>query len=688
MLQQGNGVERTRTAVKGLAFMWLALIVGLVLGQTVGPAQAQSAPNKPAKPVAQSGRGRSAPLGLDAPPVNDVCGGAEVVPAAGPFPYLTTVTNIFEATATGDPLATCGSSGGVGIWYTFTPSTTNTYQFQTCNPPTATATSDTILTIFTSTGACGGPFTSFACNDDGCGLKSLVSASLTAGTTYYILAYKYSTTLPLVTDTIQVQVSIAPTPTPTPTTPPPPGNETCAGPIALSLNTLVNGSLASSVNDYQLAAGSACFTGVVQTASTAVGRDVVYSFTPSSSGNYSVRTQLSSTSGGGNLVLYMATSCPIGAPPQTVTCTVASNRTTSTVQYSGTEELYCVPLTAGITYYIFVDESTLSAVGGAFTIAVTPCVAETEPNGTTAQANALQCGIEGSISPAADIDFYDLGTPASGSRVFALIDGVAGNSNDFDLRITTSIDTLEYDDAGADIFHGSLAPTIAGRALTGVQSFIRANHFSASTQSEPYRIFSVVQPAGAGLGGSAAVAEAEPNDTVAAANANAGNFFSGSLAATTDIDVFGFSAVAGEVVFLSLDPDPLRDLTPFNPILALLDAAGNVVVQVNDTGTTSSNTTGAGSLTATTPNSPAESIAYRIQTGGAYYARVTWSSGTVPADYLLSISRNCAVGNGGLPTATPSPTFTVTPSPTLTSDLHAVDRRPPTRRCRPRWTSC
>ena len=55
-------------------------------------------------------------------------------------------------------------------------------------------------------------------------------------------------------------------------------------------------------------------------------------------------------------------------------------------------------------------------------------------------------GIEGTIVPSTESDFFSLGTPSPGSRLFALVDGVAGGSTDFDLRVTTSTDTLEYDD--------------------------------------------------------------------------------------------------------------------------------------------------------------------------------------------------------------------------------------------------
>jgi hypothetical protein len=77
---------------------------------------------------------------------------------------------------------------------------------------------------------------------------------------------------------------------------------------------------------------------------------------------------------------------------------------------------------------------------------------------------------------------------------------------------------------------------------------------------------------------------------------------------------------------------------------------------VNDGATTSSITTGAGSLTATTPNSVGEGLVWRVQTTGTYFVRVrtgaiqpnTFATPVAPTgDYLLSISlANNNLGNG------------------------------------------
>ena len=584
-------------------------------------------------------------------PSNDLCSGAEVIPAAGPFPYLTATTDdITDATTVGDPPApSCQNNVSRSIWYTFTPSTTASYTISSCaDAPTGTTVDDTVIAIYTSAGGCAGPFTeipsasgSDGCSDDDCvseALQSFVQTQLNAGTQYYIVVSQFDTPPPTAGNTaVQLRISRIL----------PPANDTCGAPTALVLNTPVNGTTVAAVNDYQLS-GGACFTGVGQTVSAATGRDVVYSFTSSTAGTYSFKVTNHSTIS--NLVLYVASSCPAATPgtPVTVgTCLKAANRQSASIA----EEVDCLTLAASQTVFIFVDENSPSVDGSTFTIEANRCNPETEPNGTPATANTLFFGGEGSIAPPGDADFYFLGAFAAGTRAFALVDGVAGSSTDFDLRVTTATDTLEYEDANNDNAFGGLAPNLAGTPLTAAGAYLRVSHFTAGNQSEPYRIYAVVQPPGAnilaGCSGpastSSATAETEPNNTIATANTAANKYFSGELTApapSTDVDVFSFTASAGELIFLSFDGDPCRDATPVNGKLELLDSAGAVLIVVNDSGSTSNTTPGAG-LIATTPNSPAEGLVYRATSSGTYFARVTIGStstgSTGAGNYLLSI---------------------------------------------------
>ena len=586
---------------------------------------------------------RSTPL--VAPP-NDNCASAEVIPAAGPFPYLTAVTaDITDATPTGDPPVPSCPPGSVSrsIWYTFTPTGTATYTISSCaDAPTGSTVDDTVMAIYTSAGGCAGPFTEIptsgafdGCSDDDCvteALQAIITTQLNAGTTYYIVVWEFDPAPPTVGNTA-VQLRVTQTAVP--------ANDACSAPTALSLNIPVAGSTIGANNDYQLS-GAACFTGLQQTSSTAAGRDVVYSFTATTAGSYSFKVTNYNTIN--NLVLYVATTCPAagGAPVTVGTCVAAANRNTS----NSAEDVRCVSLAASQQVFVFVDEN-VTTTGSTFTIEVSRCFAESEPNDTPATAATNFFGGTGSMNVANDVDFYSLGSPAAGSRIFALLDGVASFSTDFDLRVTTAVDTLEYDDSNVDVLFGGLSGTVGGTPLPGTPVFLRVNHFSGII-TEPYRLYSVVQPPGANplpdcnATTTSATAETEPNNTTGNANSAANKYFSGSLAGpapSTDVDVFSFTASGGELIFLSLDADPCRDGTPINARLELLNSGGVSLVAVNDGNTTSSTTSGAGSLASTTPNSPAEGIVFRAPTSGTYFARVSIGAppGGDAGDYLLSI---------------------------------------------------
>ena len=588
---------------------------------------------------------------LVAPP-NDQCAGAEVINGAGPYPVFSGVTaDVTDATTTGDPPApSCQTMQSRSIWYRFTPNATGTYTISTCSSDgTATTVDDTIMAIYTSsTGACGGTFTelptggiSDGCGDDECvseALQASIMTTLTGGTTYFIVVWEFDATPPLAGNTaVQVKISQML----------PPANDTCTAPTPLTLDTPITGTNMFSFNDYQLS-GSACFTGVGQLTSAAAGRDVVYSFTAPVAGNYSFTVTNYSTAS--NLVVYASTACPAATPGTPVvvgTCAAAVNRHTS-----GTaEEIKCLALTAGQTIFIIVDESTLSDpdIGGStFTVEANLCIQETEANDTPATSDVFVCGVEGTISPGTDVDFYSIGTPASGSRIFALVNSVAGNSTDLDLRITSATDTLEYDDFNNSDQFGSLGPNVAGAQANGSPLFLRINQFNG-TATEPYRVYAAVQPSSA-----SATAETEPNNTTGTANSATNNYFSGTLAGpapSTDVDVFSFTASVGDTIFISLDGDPERNNTPIDAAVDLLDSGGVVLVSVNDAGSTSNNSPSPGTLTGTTPAAPAEGLVWKATTTGTYFARVTIGTNVnlpiAAGNYLLSISKNCSVGAAG-----------------------------------------
>ncbi len=579
--------------------------------------------------------------------------GAQVIPGSGPFPFLTTTVDVTEATVTGDPPApSCGYANSRSVWYKFTPTVTDLYQFSTCHAATATTLSFTVLGLYTATG-CGFPYTEVARSEStsGCGYASgcggsgsTLTTMLTAGQAYYLVAWSIYANPPAAGQgNVQVRVGL----------PTPPANDLCSGAARLDLGRPLTGSLLAAGNSYQLPAGSACFSGVGQVANVGQGGDVAYKFTAPSDGSYSFRVHsrdpypASVPSYFSNFVLYVADVCPFGpGPSQVNSCLKAANRQDLASDVS--EEAECVALTAGQQVYAIVDDNT-SRMGDEFVIEAERCLPEGASNGTPAGATPLTMGrafpMAGQVSPAGDVDNYAvLGAP--GARLFALVDGATAGNNDFDLRVTSQSDTLQYDDASADVGYGTSSASLAGLPLPGggplSLAYLRVDHGNGA-ESGPYRLYAALQPPS-----SAAVPEVEPNNTTGTASAHPSNYFSGSTTTGED-DVFRFSAQAGDLIFVSLDLDPTRDGTPISAQMVLTSPVAGNAAQAGSGAGTSSTVASPGTLTGTTPYSPSAGLVYRVPAGGdgPYYLRVH-PTGVVYGDYLLSIVRNPLHAKGDL----------------------------------------
>lgn len=601
---------------------------------------------------------------LQAAALNDTCAAAEIIPGAGPFPHWTTTRDITLATAVGDPPApTCYlfdlPSLNRSVWYSFTPSRTSLYTISACSDaPTATTVGDTIMAIYSS-GSCANPGAlvevAGGCSDDRCGplgLQSATTLALQAGTQYFIVVWRYGTDVPPPDNSsVQLFVDIST----------PPANETCATAIPLNLNEPVRGSTALGTNDYQIALS--CYPSAGHTLSSGPGRDVVYSFLAPNSGNYSFRVNRFDNAVA-DPILYVTTNCPTRMPSdpnpiQITSCLAVANR----AERGTSEEIYCLPILANQLVFIFVDDATnacsvncSNGFGSSFTITATACVRETETNNSSLTANAPIFGIEGSIDYSGDVDFYSLGTPAAGSRLFSLLDGEAATTTDFIMRVITSNGTVEWDTRDNDQDFGNFSPNVAGTPLNSLPTFIRIDR--KANPNEPYRLYTVIQPPFA-----SATREVEPNNSLAEANGGPNNYFYGTLptnrpplAATPsrDIDSYQFEADAGDMLFISADADPLRNQTPINLALELLDDSANVLVSVDDGNASSLAQSNQSTNINDYPNSPGEALVYRVAASGTYYARVSIQSTTATGsigngDYLLSISRNGIPGGLGRP---------------------------------------
>jgi hypothetical protein len=150
-----------------------------------------------------------------ATPDNDSCGGAQLIPADGPFPFSSSEIDNTLATDDGEPSPSCAPpiQDGVpssGVWYEFTPQASDTYIFST-GADTATTVEDTLLAIYSTATQCG-TLTPVVCNNNSIGRAS-VSQALAGGTRYYIVVWDnepepiYGSTL------VQLRISRAAAPT-------------------------------------------------------------------------------------------------------------------------------------------------------------------------------------------------------------------------------------------------------------------------------------------------------------------------------------------------------------------------------------------------------------------------------------------------------------------------------------------
>lgn len=589
--------------------------------------------------------------GAFAQPTNDTCANAEalVVPTNG-TPVLSTIApRIDLAAGTAEASLSCNTGAKNTVWYSFVAPTTGNYVIESCD----TATNyDSVLAVYT--GSCASPVappSGTACVDQGCpsGSASRVVLALTQGTQYYAQLAVWSSSTPTNAYVGQIRV-VAPLP---------PSNDTCDPSVPeVALNRTVSFvSNAATANDGQVGGNldggaGTCFLGVGNSTTAASnlspGRDVVHRFTPATAGRYNVR--LTSSNSSVNSTLHASDSCIAGTPPQTYAppqCIAASNRTSSLA-----EQLACVPLAAGQPVYLWADETALSAAGQGLSLDVSRCIEETEPNDTPVTASALSCTVTGGIRTAGDVDFFALGGAPAGSRVFALVEAAASNSTNFDLRVTTSTRTLEYDDSNAATAFGDSSGLVCGTPLTGAPAYLRVTHNSSSTIAEPYTIYSKIEVG-------APSPEIEPNETVATATGGS-LYFSGSIQdGGTDVDFFSVSANEGDIIFAALDSVPDRNdagtTASFNLTLNLFDSTGALLVSGDDSSTTVTLAPNPDAgLTAITPTVPGDALVWRARSTGTYALRVGKTSGTTVTAYGLSVSVGCADAAPTLTNFTPT----------------------------------
>ncbi|MBN2507701.1 MAG: hypothetical protein JXQ71_13515 [Verrucomicrobia bacterium] len=136
-----------------------------------------------------------------APPANDTCATAWLVPTNAALPYLTPVMDI-AAADNGSPvlLPECVYEGCQtlrSVWVEFRPAVTAEYALSLCSELTDTAVYDTLMAVYAAPDGCGGTLTPVACNDDDetctCEYQSWqshIETVLTNGMRYYIVIWQ------------------------------------------------------------------------------------------------------------------------------------------------------------------------------------------------------------------------------------------------------------------------------------------------------------------------------------------------------------------------------------------------------------------------------------------------------------------------------------------------------------------
>jgi uncharacterized repeat protein (TIGR01451 family) len=635
--------------------------------------------SRSAAPAIRVGAAQARPGGPLAPG-NDDCAGAIAIPD-GPFPVVTAPVDISTATPQGsdDPDVCTDTGVDQTVWFSFTPSVSGQYIFSTCagNGATGSTVYDTVIGVFD---ACSGG-TTLVCNDTAAACvadvpgapyvdQSTAAAVLTAGTTYYISAGHWSGDSGGVSpgfNEIAVIVDLSPAP----------DNDNCSNPTPLTLDRVTPGTTASATNDYR-SPDTACFTGQGQLPTTSNGLDVVFSFTPPADGKYSFRYVQDDSAAalrGQSPVLYLADDCPApdpsgAAPPH---CIAAANRMNDQTTGNGnrSEEIACVPLTGGTPYYLFFDDRFTANPGGPLDVEVTSCVSETEPNDTLATATPFApnsgCFMEGSgtpSGPAGDIDFYDLGAPPAGSKIFVGVDSAASNQSDFEMRLTTATDTLGYDDNDGTSWTGSNAPMISGVFAPGGEVYARVNSVPVVAGNEPYSFFARIETGPAqneSLPDPAPGGAPSNGSTYGATHVTGGGFVAGIVSTwdvpggDTDVDCFRFVAHDGDNIVAFSDNNPTRTpgvITNVWPVIHTITgdpepANFRFVGQVLRNDLTAS----PGTLTGTTPSVTSEFMHYRARYTGAYTlcfeptadvgSTENPAPGAYPLPYQGSISLNC-----------------------------------------------
>jgi len=319
-----------------------------------------------------------------APPANDLCASAILVPNT--FPYLSPLIDVTDATTVGDPpfpppSTFFDTNVSRSVWFRFVPNATANYALSVA-ADTATTIEDTSMAIYTSASPCG-PMNLLTYNEDSGLLRSAIYTSLTNNRDYYIVVWVGA--VESATNNLLLQLRVSKPTVPT--------NDTCAG------AEVIPGNATFPYNTLQTDTTMATddpgvFPGCAPSDPDRVpSRDVWYKFTPAVSDAYIFSTRESGTTVEDTLLALYSGNCP--GPFTELSCN----------DNSIARGVIARALTGGTTYYLaawdnspeFITGETLMQIrvsrAAAPTIVTLPpsSIASTGAvlNGTV-NANALQ----------------------------------------------------------------------------------------------------------------------------------------------------------------------------------------------------------------------------------------------------------------------------------------------------------
>ncbi len=389
-----------------------------------------------------------------------------------------------------------------------------------------------------------------------------------------------------------------------------PSGDTCAAPVVLTASTTVNGSTTTAGNDVGGPLSAVCRGDLLP------GRDVVFSFTPATTGTYNVNT----VGSGFTPRVYVSSTCGTGS-----TCSASDPGFASSFNFRGT---------AGTPVFVNVDALTSTGAGN-FTVAVAPVTAPA--NDTCATATPLA-----------------LGTPQTGSFVGAVNDvrpvsscGNGRNTGDVVYSFTPSV-------TGTYVFRettGSDVVMWVSAACDGTcTAFVDDPEQLVLTLTAGTPYFFILQPYSSATTFTVSVDFSAPpaNDTCATATVLfEGVAASGStLAATNDEPgplpaVCGGQSIPGRDVVFSFTPAATGN---FN--LATTGTNYTPRVYVNSTcGTVAS-------CTAATPVSGSGNFNFRGSAGTPVFVNVDGITASSGGDFSLTVTPIAAPANDTCATAT------------------------------------